>query len=383
MEDQETYLMKPSPRPRITCVFEHPTLNGGERSLLEVVKRLRGAFHFAAFAPGSGPLWNELASLGIPTEPFEPIRAPVGPTTPAERTAAALASRVTADLVHGNSLSTAQFTGLLGDLLGVPAVSHVREIQGLNPSRVRRMERNRTLVAVSEAVRTHLLEEGVAAERIEVIHNGVALDVWNPGSVEGTIREELGIAASAPLIATIGQISRRKGSDVLMQAVIRLATARPSLHAVIVGERFSGKAENVAVDTTLWTRVVDAGLTQRIHFLGWRDDVANVLCDATALVHAARQEPLGRVLIEAAALERPIVATRVGGTEEIVVDGVTGWLVPPDDVGALAAQVGWVLDHAVERERAAAAGRQRAEELFSGELSAQRLAALYLRLLEG
>ena len=91
------------PKHRIACVFEHPTLSGGERSCLEVLRRLsKRGFEFQAFAPGAGPLYGALAALAISTHPFERVRRSDDEASPAEHTARALASIVEADLIHGN-----------------------------------------------------------------------------------------------------------------------------------------------------------------------------------------------------------------------------------------------------------------------------------------
>lgn len=363
---------------RIACVFEHPTLNGGERSMLGVIRALRGdEFHFHAFAPGSGRLWNALQECGVPCTAFERLREPVGATGPAERTAEALAKLVDADLIHGNSLSTAQFTGLAAGRIGIPAVSHVREIERLNPTRRRRIEANRYLVAVSNAVAEHLGKEGVPDDQIVTIHNGVDVDGLSRDRFTGTIRQELGIARTAPVIATIGQVSLRKATEVFLEATAALAPRYPDLHALVVGTRFSRKPESQRFEAALHERVAQEGLEDRVHFLGWRDDVPGILVDLDLLVHAARQEPLGRVLIEAAALGAPCVATAVGGTAEIIDDGVSGWLVPPNEAVALADKIGWALDRPAALQAAGTATRELAVARFAVEKCAARTAALY------
>ena len=357
--------------------------------MLGVVRCLQGnEFQFRAFAPPSGPLWDALRVLGVPCTPFERLREPADSSGPAERTAALLADLVRADLVradlvHGNSLSTAQFSGLAGHRLEIPAVAHVREIERLNPTRRERIEKNHCLIAVSNAVAGHLAEQGVARERIVTLHNGVDLYTLARERTPGTIRLELGIPPTTPLIATIGQLSLRKATEVCIEAIAALAPRYPDLHALIVGARFSRKPESERFEADLRERVTRAGLEKRVHFLGWRDDVPGILVDLDLLVHPARQEPYGRVLIEAAALGVPCVATAVGGTPEIVADGRTGWLVPPDDLTALAERVGWALDHPAARQAAGAAARELAEASFSVKACAARTAELYRRVLSG
>ncbi len=363
--------------PRIGCVFEHPTLSGGERSMLEVIRCLPKRYGWCAYAPPVGPLWEALQHLGVETHAFERTRQPADGLTPAELTAERLARCARVDLLHGNSLSTAQFTGLAAQRLGVPAVAHVREIERLNPTRVQRMNRNTRLVAVSAAVRDHLLHQGCAPEHVVVIHNGVDLDLFHPSAHKGLLRRELGIPITSPVVATIGQISLRKATEIYLESVTRAGATLDDLHAVIVGARFGTKPESLAFEEVVAKRCARSMDGVTLHLVGWRDDIPAILPDIDLYVHCARQEPFGRVLLEASAAGVPIIATAVGGTPEIVDDGMTGWLVEKDNPVALAARIRWALNNPLLRTEAGRQARLRAEKNFSGLASAERLATLY------
>jgi glycosyltransferase involved in cell wall biosynthesis len=107
------------------------------------------------------------------------------------------------------------------------------------------------------------------------------------------------------------------------------------------------------------------GLGAQVHFTGWRDDVPALVALGDLFVLPSLNEPFGRVLIEAMATGKAVVATAAGGVPEIVVHGETGLLVPPGDPGALAAAVRELLDDAPRGARLGAAGRRRAETVFS------------------
>ena len=370
----------------IACVFEHPTLSGGERSMLEVLRHLSGPeFEFQALVRPKSALGDALKQRGINTLPFERINERKGWQEPAERNAKAVSDLLAAhfrnaDVVHGNSLSTALFTGLVGELRKIPSVGHVREIEGLNPTRARRLSKNRKLIAVSSAVRSHLEGEGVERDRVEVIYNGVDLNALDPAHVQGSIRDELSIPRTAPLIAAIGQISARKATDVFLATACQLVRRYPDLHALVVGQRFSQKAQNAEIEVDLRQAISSEDLQRRIHLVGWRDDVPAILRDLDLLVHPARQEPLGRVILEASAMGVPCIATNVGGNPEIIDPGVTGWLAPPDNPDALAERVSLALDSPHERARAGLEARRKAERVFSGEASAREMARVYREL---
>ena len=362
---------------RIAQVFEHPTLSGGERSALEIARRLHGrGFLLTAFLPPKASLADELHELGVETVPFARIREPKGAEQPADRTAAALAAQLDGiDIVHGNSLSTAQFTGRAGALRGIPAVSHVREIERLNPTRAARVAENDNVVAVSDAVRRHLVDQGVPVERVEVILNGVDPRRLRAESQLGDIRAELDIPRKALVFACIGQLSARKGTDVFLASAKRVLQTIPAAHALLVGARFSRKEESIAFERDL--RETAAEFAGRLHALGWRSDVPAILAGCDLLVHCARQEPLGRVLLEAAALGVPAVATDVGGTSEIIEDGLSGWLTAPDDPEGTAAAIERGLRDPSARNAAGAAALDIARRRFCPARAAEKTRRLY------
>jgi glycosyltransferase involved in cell wall biosynthesis len=127
-----------------------------------------------------------------------------------------------------------------------------------------------------------------------------------------------------------------------------------------------------------------SSLNGRVHFLGVRDDVHRLLNEFTLLAHAARQEPLGRVLLEAAASGTPVVATAVGGTREIFgADPCCALLVPPDEPAGLAAAIVRLLTDTDLRARLSHTARQRAERAFDARSAALALAAHYRQILDG
>ena len=174
----------------------------------------------------------------------------------------------------------------------------------------------------------------------------------------------MALPPDAQLIGTIGQIGLRKGQDVLLHAAAMIADRSPNAHWLIVGERNSEKGESRQFESRLHG-MADGPLAGRVHFLGRRDDVPQLLGELTLLVHPARQEPLGRVLLEAAAAGVAVVATAVGGTPEIFPpESQSARLVPPDDPAALAAAMLELLDDRPFRQRLSAAARRRAEAAF-------------------
>ena len=183
-------------------------------------------------------------------------------------------------------------------------------------------------------------------------------------AASGWLHDELKWPHSATLLATTGQIGLRKGQDVLVAAAATIVREWPETHFVLVGERSSTKAEGIAFEQAIVDRFTEQGLADRRHRLGTRNNVSSLLAEITRLAHPAHQEPFGRVLLEAAASGVPVVATNVGGTSEIVIDGETGQQIPPRDPQTLALTVNELLAEEETRHRMRLAARDRAVREF-------------------
>jgi glycosyltransferase involved in cell wall biosynthesis len=369
----------------VLVVFEYGTLNGGERSMLLVFDALRSrragpeAIDIVAAGPADGRLAQALSERGLPRFPLQ-LRDAAGRRVGRETACRQLLAAVEwaePDVVHANSLSMGRLTGAIAARIRVPTVAHLRDILRLSAAACAELNRNRLLVAVSEATRAFHAEQGLDAARLRVIRNGVDGDEFQPRPRAGSLRDELELPPDAFLIGTIGQIGLRKGQDVLAAAAPSVAARLPHAHFVIVGERYSSKLESIRFEESILERFEAAGLARRLHRLGYRTDVARLMSELDLLVHPARQEPLGRVLLEAAAAGLPVVATAVGGTTEILTDGESARLVPPDDAPALAGAILELAGDAALRDRLARSARLRTEHEFSPNRAADALAALW------
>ena len=141
------------------------------------------------------------------------------------------------------------------------------------------------------------------------MYNGVDVERFRPRAATGKLKTQLALPENCFLSATIGQIGLRKGQDVLAEAAALAAARMPHAHFLLVGQRHSSKAESIDFERNVTRTFYQAGLRDRLHLLGYRDDIDRLMNEIDLLVHPAHQEPLGRVLLEAAASEVPIVAT--------------------------------------------------------------------------
>jgi glycosyltransferase involved in cell wall biosynthesis len=291
---------------------------------------------------------------------------------------AALIERHQPQLVHANSLSTARIAGPVVAECGVPSIGHLRDIVKLAQQAIDDLNAHRRLVAVSRATRDFHLDQGLDARKCTVVHNGVDLQEFCPRPPAGFLHHELGLPPTARLIATIGQLGLRKGTDVVLAAAFSLAADEPDLHWLLVGERTSNKDESRDFEASLRSTANEKPLAGRVHFLGRRDDVSRLLNECVLVVHAARQEPLGRVLLEAAASGVAIVATDVGGTREIFpTESHAAVLVPTDNRCAFAETIRALFHDDVRRQSLGAAARRRAEQAFDIRNAAARLIEVY------
>ena len=369
--------------PRALVVCEFASLNGGERSLLAVLPHLQQAgWLFDFLAPTAGPLADELRRRGIDNVATTDW-GPQCRSRPEQIVAAVRARRY--DVVHANSLSTAVLLGSVAAELALPTIGHLRDIVRLSAAKIAALNGNTRLLAVSAATRSHHVAQGLDPAKSHVLHNGVDLAEFRPRptgparSAAADIRRELGLPPESQLIAIVGQIILRKGQDVALKAVAGATRDSVERYPLIIGVRHSEKQETLAFDQSLYTIAREFGIADRMQRLGGRRDVSSLLPQCSVLVHMARQEPLGRALLEAAACGVPIVATSIGGTPEIFPRGADdgALLVPVDDVAACSAAVERILSEPDFAARLGQAGRRRIEEAFSVETAAAGLLKHY------
>jgi glycosyltransferase involved in cell wall biosynthesis len=352
--------------------------------MLAVIDHLQGGeMEFVALTPSEGPLKAELESRKIATVPFD-VRDSHGQRRPREVVQAELRHKLTAtasDLVHANSLSMGRLTGAIAEDLPMPSVSHLRDIIKLTRKAIADLNGNTRLVAVSDATRAFHVSQGMRAERVLTITNGVDCERFQPRPADALLRRELGLSPKDFLVLTVGQMGLRKGQDVLADAAGRLASLLPRAHYLLAGQRCSDKRESREFEERVIARLQCIGNGKHLQLLGYREDMPRLMNAADVLVHPAHQEPLGRVLLEAAASGLPIIATNVGGTAEILRDGESALLVPPANPELLATAIHRLAGDAELRSQLAANARKRMLANFPIATAAGDLLGLWLDVL--
>ena len=332
-------------------------VGGGELSLMELLRGLdRDRWAPLLVVPEHGEMAARGRDLDLPVHviPLPPLRRPGPGSVRSVNALVRLARAADAALIHANGSRAMAYAGVAGRLAARPAVWHVRiaDSDGLVDRALSALAT--AVIATSRAVARRF---PWAPAKVRVVPNGIDLKRFAPRPPSGPLRASLGIPPAAPVLVSIGRHVPEKGYRHLVDAAALVERTKPGAHWLLVGDgELRGKLEAQARGLRLESRV---------HFTGWRDDVADVLALADLLVLPSESEGFGRVLVEAMAMGRAIVATAVGGVPDIVLPGETGLLVAPANPVALADAVRALLDDPERGARLGAAGRARAESSFS------------------
>ncbi|SPH24467.1 D-inositol 3-phosphate glycosyltransferase [Defluviimonas aquaemixtae] len=215
-----------------------------------------------------------------------------------------------------------------------------------------------------------------------VILHGIDTKGFSPAGDRAAVRRKLGLPEDHMILGCYGRIRAQKGTDAFVEAAFSLLPERPDVTALVMGRATEGHEGFL---TGLKEKVAAAGLSERIRFLP--EVPVHAMADwyraLDLYVAPQRWEGFGLTPIEAMACGVPVVATRVGAFEEIVVQGETGALVPAGDIPAIAAAAAPYLDDAELRMKAGEASLARVREKFSIEREAAAIVDVYRRLLEG
>lgn len=353
-------------------------------SLLSIVKSLDPAQCEVHVAIGLGhPLDTAFEAAGFPLHPL-PLSRGIHPIQFAKTLLQLkrLMQRERFDVLHVHGSEAGILARIAARITGVPVV--IAELHGYanrNPDGI--LERTlyrwiemaldrmtHAYVAVSKHVERQWLARGICdAQRMQVIHHSLDLQAFadrghhpRPGALSG-----------APVVGTACLLEARKGLATLIEAMPAVIARVPKVRFAVVGKG--------PLQPLMQARAAELGTTAHIDFMGWRNDIPELMWQFDLFALPSKRESFGLVFLEAMASRCPVVGTRVDGIPEVVEDGVTGLLVPPGDAHALALAIIDLLTDTEKALRFAEAGRKRVETLFSNERMAREYNDLYMRLL--
>jgi glycosyltransferase involved in cell wall biosynthesis len=224
--------------------------------------------------------------------------------------------------------------------------------------------------AVSERVRRHCIEvDGIDPDRVVTIYNGLNLSDLVESSIPGTATGKL-------VVTTVGNIRRVKGHDIFVKAAASILERFPNVSFSVAGDVLESDYLLELKDL-----VRDLNLSDHFHFVGGVTNLRQHLSAADIFVLPSRSEGFSNAIVEAMAASLPVVATKVGGNAEAVIDGVSGFLVPPEDPAALAAAIIRLLSDPYRAKAMGLAGRALVAEKFTTEAMMNRITHVYGKLI--
>lgn len=280
-------------------------------------------------------------------------------------------------LIHSHLFGPSVTASMLGLACGVPVISTLHGEGDLSPNESFRRLKFGLLrrgadrvVCVSEPLRRFFLDAGdLAPERTVVVPNGI--DPAFFASHDRAVRSELGIGEDEFLVGAVGNLRTAKGYDVLLRAAALLRARSPGYRFAIVGQ-----AQGELYDELLRLRA-ELGLTETVHFAGFRDDVPRTMAAFDLFTISSRSEGFSLSTVQAMGAGLPVVATRCGGPEMILDDGTTGLLVDVESPEQLADAIARLRADEPQRRRLAAAGREVALRRYTLEEQVRRYESLY------
>jgi len=382
---------------RVLYVNHTAEVSGSERSLMILLGSLPSDVQPLVASP-PGRLSQAVQELGVPVTP---ITATAGslrlhpahtPRALAEMSLAALqvhraARRHRAEVVHANSIRA----GIELALARVAPAADVVFVRDCLPPGTATTATLRLIAAAATTVvaNSRYTAESVRASapnaRLEVVHPAIDPMQFDPARIDrAAARARLGVAGTRRvLIGVVAQLSPWKGQDTAIAALRLLREQHLDAHLLLIGSaKFvarSTRFDNAAYVAGLHRMVADAGLQDRVSWLGERDDVPELVRALDILLLPSEEEPFGRALLEAMALEVPVLATNVGGPSELVRDGRDGYLLPPREPAAWAQAVRRVSESPEHGREMGRAGRLRIAEGFDVEHHVEAVLAVYRR----
>jgi glycosyltransferase involved in cell wall biosynthesis len=357
-------------------------VGGGAKHVYDLVRQLRGEFSFSVACPANGPYFDKFKDLGVPVcnVPFTAL------SLRSFRQLQGLIKGDGTDLVHVHGRK-AGFYGRLACLFASTPV--VYSFHGLHYQKhgvllrtlsvgIERALGKRTdrFINVSSSERQACLASGLLdVERSLVVWNGIDWRSFDALTTDAQrVKAGLGFGPSDRVVGHIAKFDVQKAQDELVAAIPFVSEKCPSAKFLFVGDG--------ALRPQIEDQVARLGMDKQVVFTGYRDDVALLLKAIDVVVLPSRWEGLPLILLEAMACRKPIVASRVTGNIDVVVDGVTGFLVPSGVPQALAEKLVLLLQDARLCGELGQRGRERVEQVFSLDRMVAHMRSVYQDLLD-
>lgn len=356
----------PGSASKILFVAHAANWSGSTISLHLLVKHLKRRYDVTVLVPRTGVFVDVLQREGVDVIEFRPLTRVAIPEL------FRLIRREGVSLVYGNNGSERACRNALiaAKLARVPFVAHYRTMpDGHSPLRDLYLNLADAVVTVSHAC-ADILRGRVRATKLTVVWNGIEASAFSPlaEAEREHLRQDLGVPGGATLAVSVGSIKPIKGQHWAVRALAQARREDADLCVLLVGptrsRRYLDRLRELARN---------AGVEERVRFVGFRKDIPKILSASDVLLHTATSEAFGRVLIEGMAARLPVVAFSCDGIAEVVEDGVTGYLLPPGDLDGLGERLTTLTSNSTLRARMGEAGRQRVVKRFSASRTARQV----------
>lgn len=357
-------------------------IGGGQRSLFLHLERLnRKRFEPFLICPSGGNLVEKAKKIGIETSILKMGRLKtmnvftVGSTV---RRLRQFIKENKINLIHTDAPRQTFYAGLAARKTGTPLIWHVRVS---NPEKTFYdrflLNLSTKVIAVSQAARNRFQRLPTAPDKCIVVYNGVDLSEFHQHQKDQELIKKLETKDECLLVGTVGQLIPSKGQDVFVMAAAEISKLVPEVKFLIVGNG------NITFKKNLEDLSQNLGISKNIFFTGFSEDMPRIMStlDIVVLPSTTHQEGFSRVILEAMASAKPVVATNIGGNPEAVEDGTTGILVPPGDPHQLAKALLELINDAKKRKLMGEAGRARAETLYGIENTVASIEKIYEEIL--
>lgn len=352
---------------RILQVITPSKVAGAERSTIALCRGLAARGHEVLLAcKAKSPLIDVAVREGVNVVPMH-ISGKFNVLAPFRLARFAREHRIDLIATH---LSTASLWGsVAGRLLGVPVVAFVR---ALNTKTCYLFAHK--IIAVARAVKNHLVRQGVPPGRIEVVHNGVDLSHFVPPADLAAAKRRLDIAPDRLVVGVVAHLTEKKGHRWFLDAAAEVRRRVPQAYFLLAGDGQERQA--------LQEQAKVLAIAPHVRFAGFQRDVRPWIGAMDVVVlPSLSMEGLPRALLEAGAMEKPVICSPVGGMPEVVQNGKTGFIVPTNDTTALAEAIIRLLSDEKFRLRMGRAGRLRVSQEFTQEHTVAKTEKVYQEVL--
>ena len=375
-------------KPRVLFVDHAGVLGGAELYLLDIVRAMKDQAHVVLFE--NGPFYDRLKQEGISADVLRASNAVMG----VERTGGRLDDlkaipgilqmvlqlRKMAreyDILYANSQKALVIGSLAGKAAGRPVIWNLHDI--LTADHFSGAHRKLGVflanqfvdhvIVNSQATMNAFEESGGDIDKTSIIYNGIdasRFDTIDAHEVQ-ELRTSLGLS-QCKIVGVFSRLTPWKGQHILLESLAHL----PDVHALLVGGALF--QDDLSYERSLRNLAEQMGITERVHFLGFRDDVPRLMKAVDIVLHSSTSpEPFGRVIVEGMLAHKPVIATGAGGAKEIIKDGVDGILIPPNNPMAMVSAIKRLISDPERTDTIARNGYHMARERFSIESIVQKV----------